>query len=236
LGLEKELQMKRAILFTATAIGCLGVVLAMAGSRVWAAPQNESQNPPYTLAEYNAFKAQSAEQDWRVRLRLLDDFSTQYPNSALMPYIYEGYSNTYFSIKDYPQAVTFTDKLLALTDKVDLGTQLSALAGRATSYAAGCNESAFQTTDASAKAKDAAAQGLQVLSQLSKPAHLTDEAFGAVKAWYGAIFNSAKGIAESRLKGDPVVCVPPPQMIDPPRFGRIIQNLRDELRHTAPVR
>jgi hypothetical protein len=232
---KKERPMKRAIRVTSTAIGCLGVVLAMAGSRVCAAPQNQSQSPPYTLAEYNAFKAQSAEQDWRVRLRLLDDFTAQYPDSALMPYIYESYSNAYFSLKNYPQAVAFTDRLLALTDKVDLGTRLSALAGRAMSYSAGCDDSAFQTTDAAAKAKDAAAQGLQLLSQLPKPSHLTDEAFGAVKTWYGMIFNSAERIAESRLNGDPVVCVPPPQMTDPVRFGRIIQNLRDELRQIAPA-
>jgi hypothetical protein len=228
--------MKRAVRFTNTAIGCHGVVLAMAGSRVWAAPRNQSQTPPYTFAEYNAFKAQSEEQDAQVRIRLLDDFTAQYPDSVMMPYIYKDYYQTYLVLRNFPQAVATADKLLVLAVEEDTTARLIALSGHAVAYSAGCDDSALRTPEASVRAKATAAQGLQLLSQWQKPLSMPEATFASAKTYYGMTFTSAEGIAESRLKGDPVVCVQPPQMIDPGRFRRVIQDLQNEQRQSPRVR
>jgi len=50
-----------------------------------------SDSPKYTLAEYNAEEAAVKEQNPQNKIKLLDDFVKQYPNSTLMPYIYRAY-------------------------------------------------------------------------------------------------------------------------------------------------
>jgi hypothetical protein len=86
--------------------------------------------------------------------------------------------------------------------------RLKVLMLRAQAYSVGCDDSAFQTPEGSANAKDAAVQGLLLLNQLEKPSpDMTDEGFSAVKLSFEKIFASAKGIAESRLNGDAAVCV-----------------------------
>ncbi len=230
--------MKRAIRSANLAIQSLGVVLAMAGSLAWAAPQSQQKNPPYTLAEYNAFKAQSAEQDTQVKIKLLDYFIAQYPDSALMPSIYNSYYDTYMSLRNYPQAVTYADKLLALAGKDDIAARLSALVAFAVAYSAGCDDDALRTPEAATKAQAAAEQGLQLVDQLQKPSAVSDATFTASRAYDVMKLTTAKGIAESRLKGDPVGCVapPPPQAIDPGHFSRLIQDLHNEQSQIPRVR
>ena len=90
----------------------------------WAPRQNRSQNPPFTLAEYNAFKAQSEEQDAQVRIRLLDDFAAQYSDSVMMPCIYKGDYQTCMFLRNEPQAVAYADTLLALAAEDDITAPL----------------------------------------------------------------------------------------------------------------
>jgi hypothetical protein len=133
-----------------------------------------------------------------------------------MGFIYQNYSVTSFGLKNYPQAVVYADKFLALGDDelLALGNsdlplvRLKVLMLRGQAYSAGCDDSAFQTPEGSANAKDAAVQGLLLLNQLEKPSpDMTDEGFSAVKLSFEKIFASTKGIAESRLNGDAAVCV-----------------------------
>lgn len=189
------------------------------------------------MAQYKVFGEQyDDEKSPQVRIKLLDDFTAQNPDWSLIPptrtEIYTLYFLTYFSLHNYPQAVAYTDKLLADADFPDEG-RLSVLASRAAAYGAGCNESAFLTPEASAKAKEAASQGLQLLGRFPKPPHLTDAEFTAEKSSYGAMLTSEAKIAVSRLKGEPVVCVPPPSPFPPPlqrvdRYDRIMQDLGNE--------
>jgi hypothetical protein len=247
--------MKRALRLTTFASGCFSFVLVMAGSMAWAAPQNQPNTPPYTLAEYNALTSGSAQKDANAKIKLLDDFVAQYPNSALLPFVYTEYYQTFFRLQNYPQAVVFVDRLLALGDKVVpensayesseaaagaiVLVRLSALATRAEAYAVDCDDSVFQTPEASTKAKDLATQGLELLSQSPKPSILLDADYSMMKVNWGSLFESAQRIAEARLKGDAVVCAPPPPPPPKPpapnaRFNRIIQDLLNEQRQ-SPV-
>ena len=217
----------------------------MASGVALAVSQNQPQKPSYTLAEYNAFRLVSAENNPRARIKLLDDFTAKFPQSGLMAFVYQDYSLTSFGLKNYPETVIYADKLLALGDDgllalgdLDLpSVRLKVFMLRAEAYSMGCDDGAFQTPEASASAKDAAVQGLVLLNQLEKPSpDMTDEGFSAVKANFEKIFASAKGIAESRLNGDPAVCVslppPPPQEGRGVRFDRIIQDLLNEQKQT----
>ena len=79
----------------------------------------------YTLPEYNALQAAQAEKDMAARIKELDDFVAKFPASTLMQYIYQLYYQTYYQMKNYPKAVEYTDKLLALGDKADLPIRVS---------------------------------------------------------------------------------------------------------------
>ena len=206
-----------------------------------AAAQNK---PQYTLAEYNAFQAQNLEKNAAVKIKLLDHFTAKFPNSSLMPYAYAAYFETYYSLRDYPHTIVYVDKFLAVFKEVGPDNmRFSALQTRATAYAADCDDSVLQTPEASAKAQDAAAQGLQLVRQLPTPSGASEEEFASRKADLEMTFNYSAGIAVSRLKGEPVVCVQPPPAIDSAGmklqadqwFDRIIQELSAEQRK-SPVR
>jgi hypothetical protein len=192
--------------------------------------------PQYSLAEYNSFQALTYERG-EAKIKLLDSFTVQYPDSVLMPYIYTEYFMTYFSLKNYPQAVAYADQLLVVSNKVNSDARLQALLARAMAYAVGCDDSAFQTAEASAKATDFAAQGLRLVSLLPKPSNLSDEIFAKMKASNEKVFNTEAGIAASRLKGESVVCVQPPPFsflaADPNQLNRTIEHLLNEQRQSS---
>ena len=95
----------------------------LGGSATTGAP---AAKPAYTLAEYNAYTAAHNEQNVAQRMKLLDDFVMKYPMSALLPFVYRDYYLGYYVSKNYPQAIDYADKELALGDKVDIGTRLEA--------------------------------------------------------------------------------------------------------------
>jgi len=170
---------------------------------MFAAPQDQ-QKPTYSLAEFNAYQAAHNEKDAQARIKLLDDFMTKYgsaPDAAsLVPFVYRDYYLTYYQLKNYPQTVQYVDKLLAMGDKIDLGTRLESLVARAQAYFVGSSDKTFQTPEAYMKAKDSSTQGLQTLSQWQKPQNMTDDQFATQKKSIGLLLNSVAGIAESGLK------------------------------------
>jgi hypothetical protein len=235
---------------------CLGAALIMTSSVSWALPQEQSPKPPYTMDEYNAMKIENAEKDPQAKIKLLDDFTSKYADSALLPLIYTEYYRTYFSMQNYPAVVVYADKLLALGDKVNpdeiafqtpesvaesvVLVRLAALAARAAAYALGCDASAFQSAEESAKARNAAAQGQQLLRQSPKLLNLSDEEMATMKIIFGKEFVSEEGIADSRLKGGPINCLSPPmgapQAAPSVQFNNTIQDLMNDLRQTPRVR
>ncbi len=178
------------------------VLVISAAAATWAAPQEQQQQqakPNYTLAEYNAYQEAHGEKDPQAKIKKLDDFVIKFPGSALMLYIYGDYYITDYSLKDYGKTIEYVDKLLALP-MVDLGTRLQSLGYRAQAMLYGSGDKALQTPEAYTKAKDAAAAGLQTLSQWQKPQNMSDDQFATNKKGLGVLFNSVAGIAESGLK------------------------------------
>lgn len=215
-------------------IGRLTTVLLMAGCVALAAQQSQQQDST-SSSEYSAYQNAHDEKDPQSKIKLLNEFAVKYPDSVLALYEYQDYYVAYFSVRNYPQAAAYADRLLALGEKADVNSRMLALETREIAYSIDCGDSAFQTPEASVKAKDAAAQGLQMLDQWQKPENLTDEQFAAEKTSLEIILNSVAADADSRLNGDSVVCYQPPSS-DPGRLGRMIDQILSEQRQAPRVR
>jgi tetratricopeptide (TPR) repeat protein len=169
----------------------------------WGAQQ--SQQPSYTIPEYNAFQACQTEKDSPGRLSCLDSFSTQFPNSTLMQYVYQLYYQTYFQTKNYPKTIYYADKLVALGGKVDQGSISQALQIRVQAFSLSFDPKAADATDQLTAERDAAMLGAKVLQQLPKPSDppMTDTEFADKKKPYFAFFYAAAGFADIQLKDYP---------------------------------
>jgi tetratricopeptide (TPR) repeat protein len=146
----------------------------------------------YTMAEYNAYQAAAAEKNPAAQLKLLDDFVSKYPNSALLNYIYPLYYKNYWAQKNFPKTIEYADKLLALGDKVTPGERYEAYSVRAYAY------NNIQNPDAAtAKAAyDAALAGVKSVDTVPKPdgvddAKFTDEKKRSTIFFYGTAGNAA---------------------------------------------
>ena len=177
------------------------LLLAVVPARPLAAQgaQPAQQQPTYTIPEYNAYQACRAVTNAQARLKCLDDFVVKFPNSTLMPYIYQLYYPAYNELKDFLKTIEYADKLVALGDKVDLGTRLQALYIRSLA-SLNLNEKAPDAQDQLKKAREAALEGIKVLNALPKPQNMTDAQFADQKKVPAAVFNYTAGFAALGLK------------------------------------
>src|SRR5277367_1665476 len=104
---------------------------AQAPATAGAAPQAA---PKYTMAEYNAYQAAAAEKDPAAQIKLLDDFVSKYPSSALLNYIYPLYYQAYAQQKNWAKVIENADKEIALGDKLTPNERYQAYAARAFAY------------------------------------------------------------------------------------------------------
>jgi hypothetical protein len=187
---------------------CLVVVLSIACNTAWAVPQGQQQKPPNTSAEHTAFQAADEENNSVAKIKLLDDFSLQYPDSSLMPEVYRDYYLTYFLMKNYRQTVEYADKFLVVGNQTDPGDRLEALMTRAQAFFADCSDPVFQTTESFTRARTAAVQGLQAVAQYPIPGDCIRGSGGGVEGdclpereRLEALFYTVVEIADSGLKG-----------------------------------
>jgi tetratricopeptide (TPR) repeat protein len=157
---------------------------------------------PYTMAEYNAYQAAAAEKNPAQQIKLLDDFVSKYPNSALLIYVYPLYVQAYGQLKNYQKVIEYSDKVIGLGDKVDAGVQYQALYAHCFAYnALSTAQPAWGTDPANAKAtRDAAVAGLKALDAVKKPDNMTDDAFGAQKKQIQIYFNGTAAQASVNTK------------------------------------
>lgn len=161
-----------AIIFAALALGALSPKAAVGQAAT------TSQQPTYTLQEYNALQAAQAEKDPQAQIKLLDAFMAQYPNSTLMQYIYQMYYQAYFRAKNLAKAIEYTDKLIALGDKADAGSRAQAVQARIQLFNSpgGYDPKAADAHDQAVKERDAALLGVKLLPDVRKAnPKITDE-------------------------------------------------------------
>jgi tetratricopeptide (TPR) repeat protein len=154
---------------------------------------------PYTMPEYNAYQACATEKVPATLVKCLDDFVGKYPNSALLIYVYPLYFQAYGQLKNYQKMIEYSDKAVALGDKVDAGVRYQALYAHC--YAYNALPAAQQSDAAQAKAAiDAAAAGLTTLEQVKKPESMTEDAFNTQKKQIQVYFNGTAAQAAMSLK------------------------------------
>lgn len=167
--------------------------------------QQDSSKQPYTMAEYNAFQTANAETKPDARIKLLDDFVAKFPNSTLMQYVYALYYPAYTQVKNYPKALDYTDKLVALGDKADSLARLQAIQARVQLFPFVYDAKKPDAHDQLVKERDAALLGIKLLQDLKKPkdSTLTDAQFADQKKPGIALFYGAAGFADLQLKDYP---------------------------------
>jgi hypothetical protein len=190
--------MRRKWILTSTGLMCIALVAGAGAGKLRAAPQDQQQKPTYTLAEYNAYKAADAEQNPQQKIKQLDDFVAQHPNSTLMPYIYSDYFRTDYTLKNFAGTIEYADRVLAFGDKVDTQLRLDALVARAQAYDAGSFDKELWRDDAydvQTKARDAATLGLKMLHDWNKPDGMAKDQFSQQVKSFKVLFNSVAAAA-----------------------------------------
>jgi tetratricopeptide (TPR) repeat protein len=219
---------KRILELTAVTIAALALVPLFARPiTVQAAAQD--QKPSYTIPEYNAFQAANAEKDPAAKIKLLDDFVAKYPSSTLLQYVYQLYYQAYLQTKNYPKAIEYADKLVAMGDKIDTATTIQALQARVSSFSA--MQFNPQAPDANAqltKERDAALRGAKLLEAFPKPAtvKMSDDDFAKQMKPIIASFYAEAGNADSLLKDYPdAVTALKSALVDKPDDGVLAYRL-----------
>jgi tetratricopeptide (TPR) repeat protein len=163
--------------------------------------QQPAQQPQYTIPEYNAYQAAANEKDAKQKIALFDAFVTKFPNSTLLPYVYQAYWETYLELRNYPKVIEYTEKFLAMGDKNPLQNRLTATYRHSAVLEVAYNPKDPNAKDYLTKGRDIAQQGLKLLDQFPKPDKLTDEQFAEqVKKPVALILYGAAGFASLQLK------------------------------------
>ena len=134
------------------------------------AAAQQSQQPSYSLPEYNAEQAAAAEKDPAQKIKLLDAFVAQYPNSTLLQYIDQFYYTAYYQLKNYTKAIEYCDKLIALGDKADITTRVQAIQARVQLFPLAYPK---PDNDQLTKDRDVAAMGMKLYPDLKKVPNTT---------------------------------------------------------------
>ena len=87
-----------------------------------------------------------------------------------MQYIDQMYYQSYFQLKNYAKAIEYTDKLVALGDKADVGSRVTAIQARMQLFATpgAFDPKAADAHDQLIKQRDAALLGVKLLPDLKK--------------------------------------------------------------------
>jgi tetratricopeptide (TPR) repeat protein len=155
---------------------------------------------PYTMPEYNAEQACANDKNPTSQVKCLDAFVQQYPNSNLLIYAYPMYYGAYSQLKNWAKVIEYTDKLVALGDKVGPNEKYGALYARA--YAFNNLSAAEQATQAKG-AIAAVAAGLKLIPELKKPDALDEKAFDEQKKQAAIYLNGTAAQAAMVIKDYP---------------------------------
>jgi len=152
--------------------------------------------PTYTIPEYNAYQAATAEKDPLAKIKDLDDFVSKFPNSTLMPYVYEAYYQAYYMAKNYPKVLEYADKLIAMGDKAELPRRFAAIQARVQIFPSAIDPKTA-TADQYAKERDAALLGLKLLPDVKKAKpDITDDQVKQLTSG----FEVTAGAADTQMK------------------------------------
>jgi len=215
--------MASLLLLAALSLGCIPPAPAQDAAAAGGAQQG------YTMAEYNSYQAAAAEKNPVAQIKLLDDFVAKYPASKLLNYIYPLYYNNYFGQKNYPKAIEYADKLIAMADKVTPGDLYGAYYVRAASY----NNIQNPDPATSKAARAAALAALKVVDQIPKPDAEDPAKFAEEKKTSILLFNGTAANAAMAAKDYPgaiesfkaVLAIVPDDLLSNYKMGQALMAL-----------
>ncbi len=153
----------------------------------------------YTMAEYNAYQAAAAEKNSAAQIKLLDDFASKYPNSALLNYIYPLYYKNFGAQKNFPKTIEYCDKLIALGDKASPAEKYEAYSVRAYAY----NNIQNPDVATATAARAAALAGVKAVDAVTKPEGVDEAKFNEQKKQSIIFFNGTAANAAMAAKDYP---------------------------------
>jgi hypothetical protein len=165
------------------AVVCLILGNAPNASAQAPAAGQETKAPPYTMAEYNAYKACEAEANGAQKVKCLDDFVAKYPNSGLLNFVYTLYFQTYGQMRNYAKTIEYADKLAGLGEKIDAGARFNAYYTHCAAYngmitdPSPAGKAAASDAALAKAAQAAAASALKTLDDVKKPDGVADDAW-----------------------------------------------------------
>ncbi len=217
-------------------------IFAACGTRLVAA---QTQQNAAESAEYSAYQAAHNQENRQLRVKLLVEFATKYPNSDFLPDAYHDAYMTYFLLGDSLATTEYVDKFLVFRAKIDLSERLEALITRAKAFLNGCVDADGRTPEGYRSAKAAAQEAVEVLAQLPESPDCLQPKARTIAEFVEApcfsqgerertrtLFNAVDRITESGLKGENVqnTCM------GSNLLNLFIDSLREQERQTPQVR
>jgi hypothetical protein len=182
----------RTVFIALLSLFCISVVAVKGQDAGGAAAGGQK----YTMAEYNAYQAAAAEKNPAAQIKLLDDFVSKYPNSALLNYIYALYFNNYGNQKNFPKTIEYCDKLIGLGDKASPTEKYQAYSVRAYAY----NNIQNPDVATATAARAASLAAIKVVDALQKPEGVDQAKFDEEKKKSITIFNGTAANAAMAAK------------------------------------
>src|SRR5258708_3818955 len=157
---------------------------------------------PYTMAEYNSYQACAAERNPVALVKCLDDFVSKYSSSALLNFVYPLYTQAYSQQKNYAKVIEYSDKLVALGEKIDAAAKFNALYSHAAAYGAliAADKTAAQDASLAKSSRDAATAGLTTLNDVKKPDTVADDAWATQKKNFQLFLNGTAAQSSVNMK------------------------------------
>ena len=176
------------------------LLVFMSAAPAWVAAQEKQEQPCYRTVEFDRV---ANEKNPQQRAKMWEDFITKFPGSCLLPYVYQGAFSTYNELKDLQKSIEYADKLLALGEKIDLGTRVQAAYIRSYNFLQVFNAKAPDADEQARREREAALQGVELIGKLPKPDNMTPEQFEQQKAPPLFLFHYSAGLAALHLKQYP---------------------------------
>jgi len=166
------------------------------------AEATEAKVPPFAgmttgaTGEQDGFKTALAEKDETRQIQRLNEFVAKFPNSELLAGAYTLYYRDYRSLKNFPKVIEYADKLVALGNKADANARFQALYARAIAY----NTLRSDDLEQARRAKEAVTLSLRTVSEIKKPANVTEAAFATQLKPVLVYLDETAGAADRKLK------------------------------------
>lgn len=175
----------------------------------------QQARPKYSIEEYNDYTAAINEQEPQARLRALEAFLQEYPESTLRPFVHQTYMQTASGLNRWGKVVEHAGKFLDLDraqvlevyqqtpgvteEQVD-GLYYQTLLSHAYGFLLSFRDGGAKADAEADKAARRARQGLEHLEKLRRPENTPPAQFEELKRQQAGIFHNVLGYVAFRKK------------------------------------